>query len=166
MRRERDKAITDIWSRRASDLPIKTLDELVVLASIVEKETGKAAERRMVAGVYTNRLRRGMPLQADPTVIYPVTQGRPLGRRILQSELTANNGYNTYARAGLPVGPIANPGRAALAAVLDPPSTHELFFVANGTGGHVFASNYAEHERNVARWRALERAQAAAGAGK
>ena len=109
--------------------------------------------------VYSNRLRRGMPLQADPTVIYPVTRGRPLGRRILQSELRANNGYNTYALAGLPIGPIANPGRASIAAVLNPAPTNALYFVADGTGGHVFADTLQQHNANVQRWYAIRRAR-------
>jgi UPF0755 protein len=113
----------------------------------------------MVAGVYTNRLLRGIPLQADPTVIYPVTRGRPLGRRILRSELNADNGYNTYARAGLPAGPIANPGRESIAAVLNPMQTQALYFVADGTGGHIFASTLAEHNANVQRWYAIRRAR-------
>ena len=113
----------------------------MILASIVEKETGKAAERPMIAGVYCNRLQIGMKLDADPTVIYPVTKGKPLGRRILRSELNADNGYNTYRRAGLPDGPIANPGKASIAAVLHPAPTKALYFVADGTGGHVFADD-------------------------
>jgi UPF0755 protein len=136
MRRE----LARLWARRRPGSAVSTPEQAIILASIVEKETGKPSERRMVAGVYGNRLRRGMPLQADPTVIYPVTRGRPLGRRILQSELRADNGYNTYARAGLPAGPIANPGRASIAAVLDPAPTGALYFVADGTGGHVFGS--------------------------
>ena len=113
----------------------------------------------MVAGVYTNRLKAGMPLQADPTVIYPITKGRPLGRRIRQSELRADNGYNTYAKAGLPIGPIANPGRASIAAVLDPAPTKALYFVADGKGGHVFADTLAQHNANVAKWYAIRRAR-------
>jgi UPF0755 protein len=113
----------------------------------------------MVAGVYSNRLRQGMKLDADPTVIYPITRGRPLGRRIRQSELRADNGYNTYARAGLPDGPIANPGRESIAAVLDPAPTRALYFVADGTGGHIFADTYQEHQANVQRWFALRRAR-------
>ena len=148
-----------LWARRRPGIAVSTPQEAIILASIVEKETGKAAERRFVAGVYSNRLRQNMPLQADPTVIYPVTQGRPLGRRILQSELRARNGYNTYAMRGLPQGPIANPGRASIAAVLDPAPTPALYFVADGTGGHVFANTLAEHEANVERWRAMRRAR-------
>jgi len=148
-----------LWAQRRPGIAVSTPEQAVILASIVEKETGKASERRLVAGVYSNRLRQGMPLQADPTVIYPVTQGRPLGRRILRSELQARNGYNTYVIRGLPQGPIANPGRAAIAAVLDPQPTQALYFVADGTGGHVFANTLAEHEANVERWRALRRAR-------
>jgi UPF0755 protein len=107
--------------------------------------------------VYSNRLRIGMMLQADPTVIYPITKGKPLGRRIRQSELRADNGYNTYAKAGLPTGPIANPGRASIEAVLDPETTDALYFVADGTGGHVFARTLAEHNANVVKWRAIRR---------
>ncbi|HTU10702.1 MAG TPA: endolytic transglycosylase MltG [Allosphingosinicella sp.] len=148
-----------LWAARRPGTAVSSPREAIILASIVEKETGKAAERRRVAGVYSNRLRQNMPLQADPTVIYPVTQGRPLGRRILRSELQARNGYNTYAMRGLPVGPIANPGREAIAAVLDPEPTSFLYFVADGTGGHVFANTLAEHEANVERWRAFRRAR-------
>jgi UPF0755 protein len=149
--------LADAWKRRKPNIPVKTSEEAVTLASIVEKETGKPSERRMVASVYANRLRAGMPLQADPTVIYPITKGRPLGRRILQSELRAKNGYNTYASAGLPVGPIANPGRASIDAVLDPARSNALYFVADGTGGHVFADTLAQHNANVKRWYAIRR---------
>jgi UPF0755 protein len=113
----------------------------------------------MIAGVYSNRVRIGMKLDADPTVIYPITKGRPLGRRIRQSELQANNGYNTYAMAGLPAGPIANPGRESIAAVLNPAETQALYFVADGTGGHVFANTLAEHNANVQKWFAIRRAR-------
>jgi len=149
--------LASAWKRRKPNIAVKTPQEAVVLASIVEKETGKPSERRMVASVYANRLRVGMPLQADPTVIYPITKGRPLGRRILQSELRAKNGYNTYASAGLPVGPIANPGRASIDAVLDPARSNALYFVADGTGGHVFADTLAQHNANVRRWYAIRR---------
>lgn len=151
------KTLATLWQTRKASAVVRTPQEAVTLAAIVEKETGVAAERRMVAGVYSNRLRIGMPLQADPTVIYPVTKGRPLGRRILRSELQADNGYNTYARPGLPAGPIANPGRASIAAVLDPAPTKALYFVAKGDGGHVFAETLAEHNANVAKWYALRR---------
>jgi UPF0755 protein len=153
------KTLDRLWAARKPGLPVSTKQEAIILASIVEKETGKASERRMVAGVYTNRLRQGMPLQADPTVIYPVTKGRPLGRRILRSELRADNGYNTYAMAGLPRGPIANPGRESIAAVLDPAPTDALYFVADGTGGHVFAATLAEHEANRRKWYEIRRAR-------
>jgi UPF0755 protein len=153
------RELARLWANRRPGIAVATPAQAVILASIVEKETGKASERRLIAGVYGNRLQRGMPLQADPTVIYPVTQGRPLGRRILESELHANNGYNTYAHAGLPVGPIANPGRAAIAAVLDPAPTNALYFVADGTGGHVFADTLQQHQANVARWFAIRRAR-------
>jgi UPF0755 protein len=148
-----------LWAQRRPTVAVSSPRDAVILASIVEKETGKAAERRLVAGVYSNRLRQNIPLQADPTVIYPVTQGRPLGRRILLSELRARNGYNTYVIRGLPEGPIANPGRESIAAVLDPAPTTYLYFVADGTGGHVFANTLAEHDANVARWRALRQAR-------
>ena len=147
------------WAKRKPGIAVSTPRQAIVLASIVEKETGKPSERRMVAAVYGNRLRLGMPLQADPTVIYPITKGRPLGRRILRSELRAKNGYNTYASAGLPVGPIANPGRASIDAVLDPAASQALYFVADGTGGHVFAKTLAEHNANVRKWYAIRHAR-------
>ncbi len=147
------------WAKRKPGIAVTTPEQAIVLASIVEKETGKAAERRTVAAVYGNRLRLGMPLQADPTVIYPITRGRPLGRRILQSELRAKNGYNTYASPGLPVGPIANPGRASIDAVLAPAQSQALYFVADGTGGHVFADTLEQHNANVAKWYALRRSR-------
>jgi UPF0755 protein len=147
------------WKRRRPTSAVTTPQQALVLASIVEKETGKPAERRMVAAVYSNRLRLGMPLQADPTVIYPITKGRPLGRRIRQSELHAKNGYNTYASTGLPVGPIANPGRLSIDAVLDPAPSRALYFVADGSGGHVFADTLEQHNANVKRWFAIRRAR-------
>jgi UPF0755 protein len=153
------KTLDELWKTRKPSSVVSTPQEAIVLASIVEKETGKPSERRMVAGVYSNRVRIGMKLQADPTVIYPVTRGKPLGRRILRSELAADNGYNTYARAGLPAGPIANPGKASIAAVLDPLPTRNLYFVADGTGGHVFAETLDQHNANVEKWFALRRAK-------
>jgi UPF0755 protein len=153
------KALDQLWPKRSTDCPIATRDQAVILASIVEKETGKASERPTIAGVYCNRLRIGMKLDADPTVIYPVTKGKPLGRRILKSELNAQNGYNTYRRAGLPEGPIANPGKASIEAVLHPAPTKALYFVADGTGGHVFAETLGEQQANVAKWFALRRAR-------
>ena len=155
MRRE----LARLWAQRSPNIAVSTPREAIILASVVEKETGKPSERRMVAGVYSNRLRQGMRLDADPTVIYPITRGRPLGRRIRQSELRADNGYNTYVRAGLPDGPIANPGRESIAAVLDPAPTRALYFVADGTGGHIFAETYEQHRANVARWFAIRRAR-------
>jgi UPF0755 protein len=153
------KTIDQLWPKRSTDCPVATPEQAIILASIVEKETGKASERPAIAGVYCNRLKIGIKLDADPTVIYTVTKGKPLGRRILRSELNADNGYNTYRRAGLPDGPIANPGKASIAAVLHPAPTRALYFVADGTGGHVFADTLAEHNANVAKWYALRRAR-------
>ncbi|MFN3514244.1 MAG: endolytic transglycosylase MltG [Phenylobacterium sp.] len=152
-----DELMATLWPARQPGLPFSTPEEALILASIVEKETGVAEERPRVAAVFVNRLRRSMRLDSDPTVIYGLTQGRPLGRGLRASELVAPSPYNTYQIAGLPPGPIANPGRAAIAAVLDPPETEDLFFVADGTGGHVFAPTYEEHQKNVARWRQIER---------
>jgi UPF0755 protein len=157
MQKAMEKTIGELWPKRSTDCPIAMPEQAVILASIVEKETGKASERPIIAGVYCNRLKIGMPLQADPTVIYPVTKGKPLGRRILKSELQAQNDYNTYRRRGLPEGPIANPGKASIQAVLHPAQTKALYFVADGTGGHVFANTLAEQNANVARWFALRR---------
>jgi UPF0755 protein len=138
---------------------VLTKEQAVTLASIVEKETGKPEERRTVAGVYCNRLKMGMKLDADPTVIYPITKGKPLGRRILKSELDAITGYNTYREPGLPRGPIANPGKESIAAVLDPAPTKALYFVADGTGGHVFAETLDQHNANVRKWYEIRRAR-------
>lgn len=153
------KALSKAWADRKPNTVVRSPEEAVILASIVEKETSKASERRTVAGVYSNRVRIGMRLQADPTVIYPVTRGRALGRRILKSELLADNGYNTYAKSGLPVGPIANPGKASIEAVLNPAPTRALYFVADGTGGHVFADTLEQHNANVQKWYALRRSR-------
>jgi UPF0755 protein len=163
MREARDKVLADLWATRQPGLPIETPEEAVILASIVEKETGVAAERPRVAAVFVNRLRLGMALQSDPTIIYGLTRGRPLGRGIRASELAAAGPYNSYKMVGLPPTPIANPGREALAAVLDPPKSDELFFVADGSGGHAFAVTYEDHKRNVARWREIERQKASGG---
>ncbi len=157
MQKAMTRTLADLWPKRSTDCPVVTPEQAVTMASIVEKETGKVSERPMIAGVYCNRLRTGMKLDADPTVIYPVTKGKPLGRRILKSELNSANGYNTYRRPGLPVGPIANPGRESIAAVLHPAPTKAFYFVADGTGGHVFANTLAEHQANVAKWYALRR---------
>ena len=151
--------LAEAWAKRKPTTVVKTPQEALILASIVEKETGKPAERRTVAAVYSNRIRQGMPLQADPTTIYPITKGRPLGRRILRSELQAKNGYNTYAMPGLPIGPIANPGRASIDAVLDPAQSSALYFVADGTGGHVFADTLEQHHANVRKWYELRRSR-------
>ncbi len=164
MRAARDELLAELWPKRQPGLPFDTLDEAVTLASIVEKETGVAAERPRVAAVFVNRLRRGMRLESDPTIIYGISKGRSLGRGLLASEVAAATPYNTYRVDGLPPTPIANPGRASLEAVLNPPTTNELFFVADGTGGHVFAATFEEHQKNVARWRAVERQRAAAAA--
>jgi len=157
MQRAMEKTVAQLWAGRSTDCPVTTPEQAVILASIVEKETGKPNERPMIAGVYCNRLKIGMKLDADPTVIYPVTKGKPLGRRILKSELNAENGYNTYRRPGLPEGAIANPGKASIEAVLHPAQTKALYFVADGTGGHVFANTLAEQNANVAKWYALRR---------
>lgn len=145
--------LAEAWAARGDDIAVSSPEEAVILASVVEKETGKPSERRMVAGLYSNRLKIGMRLQADPTIIYPITQGKPLGRRIRRSEIDAVNDYNTYSMAGLPKGPITNPGRESIAAVLNPAETRALFMVADGSGGHAFAETNAEHEANVAKWR-------------
>ena len=154
-----DKTLAELWAKRTPRTVAKTPQEALILASIVEKETGKPEERRMVAGLYSNRLRKGMLLKADPTIIYPITKGKPLGRRIRQSEIQAVNGYNTYTMVGLPKGPITNPGRDSIAAVLDPAETDALFMVADGTGGHVFADTLQQHNANVAKWFALRKAR-------
>jgi len=154
------KTLKALWPKRdPAGCPLATPEDAVTLASIVEKETAKPAERPIVAGVYCNRLRIGMKLDADPTVIYPITKGKPLGRRILQSELHAITGYNTYEEPGLPEGPITNPSAASLQAVLHPAKTDYLYFVADGTGGHVFAKTLAEQDANKAKWFAIRRAR-------
>ena len=160
MREAMTQTLTELWAGRADDLPIKTPEEAVILASIVEKETGIADERPRVAAVFVNRLRKRMRLQSDPTVIYVLSDGRGrLDRELLLKDLEIDSPYNTYRVAGLPPGPICNPGRASLAAVLNPIESKELYFVADGTGGHVFAETLAEHERNVRNWRKIRRQQ-------
>jgi UPF0755 protein len=151
------QAMAELWPKKSADSVVKTQEEAIILASIVEKETAKKSELRLVAGVYSNRLKQGMMLQADPTIIYPITKGKPLGRRIRQSEIAAVNDYNTYSMVGLPKGPIANPSRAAIEAVLNPEKTDYLFFVADGEGGHVFARTLQEHNANVEKWFAIRR---------
>ncbi len=145
------------WENRDPTIPVKTKEEAIILASVVEKETGVGMERGKVAGVFTNRLRQGMKLQSDPTIIYGITQGEPLGRRIRRSEIDRKTDWNTYQIPGLPKTPICNPGKEAILAVLNPDETEALFFVADGTGGHAFAKTLREHERNVAKWRKIQR---------
>ena len=157
MVKSQDALIDELWPDRALELPIETPEDAIILASIVEKETGVPEERPQIAAVFVNRLKRGMRLESDPTIIYGLTQGEPLGRGIRQSELRGATPYNTYVIDGLPPTPIGNPGRAAIEAVLHPAETNDLFFVADGTGGHAFAANNRDHERNVAAWRLIER---------
>ncbi|HEX4693666.1 endolytic transglycosylase MltG [Sphingomonas sp.] len=159
MQRAMTAYLAKAWAARDPGLAVKTPEEALILASIVEKETAKASERTTVAAVYSNRLKQGIPLGADPTTIYPITLGKPLGRRILRSELEAKNDWNTYKMTGLPKTPIANPGRASIDAVLHPAHSAALYFVADGTGGHVFANTYEQHQANVAKWYAIRRAR-------
>jgi len=149
--------LDEAWEKRDPNIPVKTKEEAIILASIVEKETGIGMERGMVAGVFSNRLHQGMKLQTDPTIIYGITKGEPLGRRIRQSEIDRVTDWNTYQIPGLPKTPICNPGKDAILAVLNPSETDALFFVADGTGGHAFAKTLREHERNVAKWRKIQR---------
>ncbi len=153
------RTLKELWAKRAPGIAVKTPEEALILAAIVEKETGKPSERRLVAGLYSNRLKQGIMLQADPTIIYPITKGKPLGRRIRQSEIQAINDYNTYSMVGLPKHPITNPGRESIAAVLNPAKTDALYMVADGTGGHAFAATLQEHNANVAKWFAIRRAR-------
>ena len=156
-----ERIIADAWAARADDLPLSSPQEALVLASIVEKETGLAAERRQVASVFVNRLNLGMKLQTDPSVIYGITKGKGiLGRGLRRSELRADTPWNTYVIPALPPTPIANPGRAAIEAALDPDGSEYIFFVADGSGGHAFAVTLAEHNRNVQAWRAIEAGRA------
>jgi len=166
MQRAASSKLETLWAQRSRDTIAKTPQEALILASIVEKETGTDGERQQVAAVFTNRLRMGMRLESDPTIIYGITKGRPLGRGIRLSEIRAPTAWNTYTINGLPPTPIANPGEEALKAVLNPPRSEYLFFVADGTGGHVFARTYAEHLMNVARWRDVERRRAAIARGE
>jgi UPF0755 protein len=156
-----ERALTDAWAARAPDLPLASAREALVLASIVERETGKPEERARVAGVFINRLRRNMPLQSDPTVAYAATAGAPMDRPISRADLDREHPFNTYRIRGLPPGPIASPGRAALQAVTRPEATEFLYFVADGTGGHAFSRTLEEHNRAVARWREIERQRGA-----
>ena len=154
-----DNALAELWPNRSARTVAKSPQEAVTLASIVEKETGVPEERRMVAGLYSNRVLQGIMLQADPTIIYPITKGKPLGRRIRQSEIQAINDYNTYSMVGLPKGPITNPGRESIAAVLNPAETEAVYMVADGSGGHAFAATLEEHNANVQKWFAIRRAR-------
>lgn len=161
------RTVKEIWERRSQDLPISSPQEMVILASIVEKETGRADERPRVAGVFINRLNRQMKLQSDPTIVYGLVGGKgTLGRPILKSEIDSPTPFNTYVIPGLPIGPITNPGKASLEAVANPSRTKDLYFVADGTGGHAFAETLEQHNRNVLKWRQIEaeRVDSAAGA--
>ncbi len=158
MAKMQTKAIEDVWKGRAPDLPIKSPGEMVTLASIVEKETGKPDERPHVAGVFVNRLEKRMRLESDPTIVYGLALGKgTLGRSITRADLAQSTPYNTYIIDGLPPGPICNPGKAALEAVANPSRSKDLYFVADGTGGHVFAETFDQHQKNVAHWRQIEK---------
>jgi UPF0755 protein len=162
MKAAQEKLLAEVWERRTDDLPVASPEELVILASIVEKETALADERSRVAGVFVNRLNKNMRLQSDPTILYGLYGSEAWSKDrsgIKQSELKAENKYNTYQIDGLPPGPIGNPGRAAMEAVANPSRTQDLFFVADGTGGHVFAETYEQHQENVRKWRQIERDQ-------
>lgn len=156
MQADMKAALDRLWPERKPGLPIDTVEDAVILASIVEKETAIPGERARIAGVFMNRLRKRMQMQSDPTIVYGITGGLPLGRPLRKSELERPTPYNTYTFAGLPPGPIANPGLDSLKAVLNPMDTKELYFVADGTGGHAFAVTYEDHQRNVRRWRKIE----------
>jgi UPF0755 protein len=159
MQQAHRRVLQDVWERRMPDLPVRTPEQLVTLASIVEKETGRPDERTRVAAVFVNRLKTKMRLQSDPTIIYGLTGGKgSLGRPIQKNEIEQPTPYNTYVIDGLPPGPIANPGRASLEAAANPARTKEIYFVADGSGGHLFSDNYTEHQKNVARLRGLEHA--------
>jgi UPF0755 protein len=158
MQQAQKRVLSEIWERRNPDIPVKTPEQLVTLASIVEKETGKADERSRVAAVFVNRLRQKIKLQSDPTIIYGLVGGKgTLGRPIKRSEIQQPSPYNTYVVDGLPPGPIANPGRASLEAAANPARTRDLFFVADGTGGHAFTETYDQHQKNVAKLRTMEK---------
>jgi len=157
MRKAQEKFLGEHWPARAAGLPFQSQDQAVILASIVEKETSLPEERRHIAAVFVNRLKAGIKLQSDPTIIYGISKGYPLGRGIRASEILAATPYNTYVIAGLPPAPICNPGKDSLDAVLNPEQSGDLYFVASGTGGHVFAATMAEHAKNVIAYRALEK---------
>lgn len=162
MQRSMKELLEKEWERRAPGLPLNSKEEALILASIVEKETGLASERREVAAVFINRLDKKMRLESDPTIIYGLTKGAPLGRGLRRSEIDRPTPYNTYVISRLPPGPICNPGANSIRAVLNPADSDALFFVADGSGGHAFAKTYAQHQRNVARWRETERERKAA----
>jgi len=158
MQQAQKRVVTEVWEHRNPDVPVKSPEQLVTLASIVEKETGRADERSRVAAVFVNRLRQKIKLQSDPTIIYGLVGGKgTLGRPIKRSEIQQPSPYNTYVVDGLPPGPIANPGRASLEAAANPARTRDLFFVADGTGGHTFTETYDQHQKNVAKLRAMEK---------
>ncbi|HHI71137.1 MAG TPA: endolytic transglycosylase MltG, partial [Rhodobacteraceae bacterium] len=157
MQAAQEAILDEAWAGRAEGLPLNSREEMLTLASLIEKETGVAKERPVVASVFINRLRQGIKLQTDPAVIYGITKGQGvLGRGLRQSELRRKTPYNTYVIEGLPPGPIANPGRDAIMAAVHPADTNYLFFVADGTGGHAFAETLKEHNENVAKWRKIE----------
>jgi UPF0755 protein len=157
MHQAQEKALAELWPKRKEGLPFMGQEDALKLASIVEKETAIASERPRIAAVFINRLKNGMKLESDPTIIYGLTKGALLGHPLRQSELRTPNPYSTYQISGLPPTPISNPGKSAIAAVLNPADTNELFFVADGSGGHAFASNNADHQKNVAQWRRLQK---------
>lgn len=154
MQKAMQTALANAWAARKPTAAVTTPEQAVILASIIEKETGRASERPMVGAVYANRLKRGMKLEADPTFLYPITRGKPLGRVVYKSDLNRDTPYNTYLYNGLPPGPITNPGKASIAAALDPAPSNAIFFVAQGDGSSAFAETNAQHEANVAKWRA------------
>jgi UPF0755 protein len=160
MQEARNRLVDEVWARRNADLPLKTPEQLVILASIVEKETGKPEERTRIAAVFINRLKQKMRLQSDPTIIYGLVFGKgSLGRPLSKADIAHPTPYNTYVIDGLPPGPITNPGRASIEAVANPARTKELYFVADGSGGHAFAETYDQHQKNVARLRVIEQEQ-------
>jgi len=163
MHKAQETMLAQLWPKRKEGLPFASQEDALKLASIVEKETAIPAERPRIAAVFINRLQNGMKLESDPTIIYGLTKGVPLGHPLRQSELAMPNPYSTYQITGLPPTPISNPGRDAIQAALNPPDSQELYFVANGTGGHVFAKNAAEHQKNVAQWRKIEQQSSAVG---